>query len=131
MAAQNRALHRALFGVWGFLGLAVLLAGGWVVIRPSPYGGVGSEVDMLVFILGAVFVLLCLFALVGHGLASRGSRAGGIVVVLVCGIPLLKTAGISLRMLADGRMPVFVLLPVAFLGLNVWSGIRTIIQTRS
>ncbi len=119
----NRNLHRTLFGIWLLFVLFGLLAAGWAYLMHPTHGG-NSELDILVFLAGLAFAVFSLFPLVGHILILRGVRAGGVLVVVGCALPLFRFIESCLGQLADARLPIYVVLPIAFLGLNVWAGIR-------
>lgn len=123
----HRNLHRTLFGIWLLFVLLGLLAAAWAYLMHPTYGG-NSELDMLVFLAGLAFAVFSLFPLAGHLLILRGVRAGGVLVAVACALPLFRFIESFLSQLASASLPIYVVLPIAFLGLNLWAGIQAAIS---
>ncbi len=123
MSANPRILYRVLLGIWALIGLGSFLVF-LSLFREQSVPGKSSEVGGLFLVGALVLFVATLLPLIGYGLILRGIRSAGILVILPCGVPLPPLLQNACNSIMHLELPIAVV-PLVFLGLNVWVGLNT------
>ena len=127
MTLASRTLHGILLAFWAALSLGLLAFVGWLALA---HGGGYGEAGPVWVIMGLVLAGLALVPPFGHVLVLRGHGGGGVLLVAVCGLGLLRSALTLPGLVSPVGFNPYPLLWTGFFAVNAWSGLRAMVEAR-